>query len=114
MERRAPSYTNVLQPSPDGSDEPAEKRERKEEKETKKKRDFYEKYRNPQKEKETDLIPIRDWETAFRAAIGIRSRVPCQGRDEDDVDLGPDNDGCRDGVPRGRNELRLTQQLSAE
>ncbi|KAG5841071.1 hypothetical protein ANANG_G00195690 [Anguilla anguilla] len=48
------------QPSPEGPDEPAEKRERKEEKETKKKRDFYEKYRNPQKEKETELIPIRE------------------------------------------------------
>ncbi|XP_048839037.1 cotranscriptional regulator FAM172A homolog isoform X3 [Brienomyrus brachyistius] len=47
------------QVSPDSSDEPAEKRERKEEKEGKKKRDFYEKYRNPQKEKETEQIPIR-------------------------------------------------------
>uniref|UniRef100_A0A4W4FY32 Arb2 domain-containing protein n=1 Tax=Electrophorus electricus TaxID=8005 RepID=A0A4W4FY32_ELEEL len=45
--------------APDGSDEPAEKRERKEERESKRRTDFYEKYRNPQKEKETDRIPIR-------------------------------------------------------
>ncbi|XP_012815245.1 cotranscriptional regulator FAM172A homolog isoform X3 [Xenopus tropicalis] len=49
------------QPSPDSSDEPAEKRERRERnpKETKKRRDFYEKYRNPQKEKETLQVYIR-------------------------------------------------------
>lgn len=47
-------------PSPtEPSDEPAEKRERKDEKEGKKKREFYEKYRNPQKETETERIPIR-------------------------------------------------------
>lgn len=47
-------------PSPtDPSDEPAEKRERKDDKEGKKKREFYEKYRNPQKETETERIPIR-------------------------------------------------------
>ncbi|XP_074138197.1 cotranscriptional regulator ARB2A isoform X3 [Sminthopsis crassicaudata] len=42
----------------DGSDEPAEKRERKDKtfKEAKKRRDFYEKYRNPQKEKE--MVPL--------------------------------------------------------
>ncbi|OPJ71552.1 protein FAM172A isoform C [Patagioenas fasciata monilis] len=51
-----------VQPSSDSSDEPAEKRERKEkiQKETKKRRDFYEKYRNPQKEKETTQMYIRD------------------------------------------------------
>ncbi|XP_075267776.1 cotranscriptional regulator ARB2A isoform X5 [Opisthocomus hoazin] len=51
-----------VQLSSDSSDEPAEKRERKEkiQKETKKRRDFYEKYRNPQKEKETMQIYIRD------------------------------------------------------
>lgn len=43
----------------DVSDEPAEKRERKEEQEGKKKKEFYEKYRNPQKEAETERIPIR-------------------------------------------------------
>ncbi|XP_058843405.1 cotranscriptional regulator FAM172A isoform X3 [Acipenser ruthenus] len=48
------------EPSPDSSDEPAEKRERKDEKETKKRRDFYEKYRNPQQERETEQIPIRE------------------------------------------------------
>ncbi|XP_051849639.1 cotranscriptional regulator FAM172A isoform X2 [Antechinus flavipes] len=44
--------------SSDGSDEPAEKRERKDKifKEAKKRRDFYEKYRNPQKEKE--MVPL--------------------------------------------------------
>uniref|UniRef100_A0A8D0L5P2 ARB2 cotranscriptional regulator A n=1 Tax=Sphenodon punctatus TaxID=8508 RepID=A0A8D0L5P2_SPHPU len=51
-----------VQPSSDSSDEPAEKRERKDkiQKETKKRRDFYEKYRNPQKEKETVQLYIRD------------------------------------------------------
>ncbi|XP_064882563.1 cotranscriptional regulator ARB2A homolog isoform X1 [Oncorhynchus nerka] len=47
-------------PSPEASDEPAEKRERKDDRESKKKRDFYEKYRNPQKESETEQIPIRE------------------------------------------------------
>ncbi|XP_051849667.1 cotranscriptional regulator FAM172A isoform X6 [Antechinus flavipes] len=48
--------------SSDGSDEPAEKRERKDKifKEAKKRRDFYEKYRNPQKEKEMVPLYIRD------------------------------------------------------
>lgn len=50
-----------IQPSPDSSDEPAEKKERKDKipKDTKKRRDFYEKYRNPQKEKETMQVYIR-------------------------------------------------------
>ncbi|XP_048707039.1 cotranscriptional regulator ARB2A isoform X6 [Caretta caretta] len=50
-----------VQLSSDSSDEPAEKRERKDkiQKETKKRRDFYEKYRNPQKEKETLQLYIR-------------------------------------------------------
>ncbi|XP_064355923.1 cotranscriptional regulator ARB2A homolog isoform X3 [Dromaius novaehollandiae] len=50
-----------VQLSSDSSDEPAEKRERKDkiQKETKKRRDFYEKYRNPQKEKETVQMYIR-------------------------------------------------------
>ncbi|XP_073443749.1 cotranscriptional regulator ARB2A isoform X4 [Dendrobates tinctorius] len=50
------------QQSPDSSDEPAEKRERKERilKDNKKRRDFYEKYRNPQKEKETMQLYIRE------------------------------------------------------
>ncbi|XP_071260191.1 cotranscriptional regulator ARB2A homolog [Salvelinus alpinus] len=47
-------------PSPEVSGEPAEKRERKDDREGKKKRDFYEKYRNPQKEGETEQIPIRE------------------------------------------------------
>ncbi|MEJ1275516.1 family with sequence similarity 172 member A [Cricetulus griseus] len=47
--------------SADGTDEPAEKRERREKvsKETKKRRDFFEKYRNPQKEKEMMQLFIR-------------------------------------------------------
>ncbi|XP_051786145.1 cotranscriptional regulator FAM172A homolog [Erpetoichthys calabaricus] len=49
-----------VQLTSDSLDEPAEKRERKDEKEPKKRRDFYEKYRNPQKEKETEQISIRD------------------------------------------------------
>ncbi|XP_040584966.1 cotranscriptional regulator FAM172A isoform X2 [Mesocricetus auratus] len=50
------------QSSADGTDEPAEKRERKDRvsKETKKRRDFYEKYRNPQKEKEMMQLFIRE------------------------------------------------------
>ncbi|XP_056144875.1 LOW QUALITY PROTEIN: cotranscriptional regulator FAM172A homolog [Lampris incognitus] len=48
-------------PSPaEPEDEPAEKRERKDDKESKKRREFYEKYRNPQKERETKQIPIRE------------------------------------------------------
>ncbi|XP_057646077.1 cotranscriptional regulator FAM172A isoform X2 [Chionomys nivalis] len=48
--------------SSDGTEEPAEKRERKDKvsKETKKRRDFYEKYRNPQKEKEMMQLFIRE------------------------------------------------------
>lgn len=45
-------------PSPDTSDEPTKKRERKEERDGKK-GDFYEKYHSPQKERETEHIPIR-------------------------------------------------------
>ncbi|XP_030103252.1 cotranscriptional regulator ARB2A isoform X7 [Mus musculus] len=47
--------------SSDGTDEPAGKRERRDKvsKETKKRRDFYEKYRNPQKEKEMMQLFIR-------------------------------------------------------
>lgn len=49
------------QSSSDGTDEPAGKRERKDKvsKETRKRRDFYEKYRNPQKEKEMMQLFIR-------------------------------------------------------
>ncbi|KAF7687306.1 cotranscriptional regulator FAM172A homolog [Silurus meridionalis] len=50
----------VGDPSADAWDEPAEKRERKEECEGKKKKDGYEKYRNPQKERETKRFPIRE------------------------------------------------------
>ncbi|XP_066237936.1 cotranscriptional regulator ARB2A isoform X4 [Saccopteryx leptura] len=51
-----------VQLSSDSSDEPAEKRERKDKvsKETKKRRDFYEKYRNPQREKEMMQLYIRE------------------------------------------------------
>ncbi|XP_066511221.1 cotranscriptional regulator ARB2A homolog isoform X2 [Hoplias malabaricus] len=44
----------------DSLDEPAEKRERRDEREGKKKKDFYEKYRNPQKEIDREHIPIRE------------------------------------------------------
>ncbi|KAM4708146.1 cotranscriptional regulator ARB2A [Discoglossus pictus] len=56
------SKPQAQQPSPDSSDEPAEKRERRDRiyRDTKKRRDFYEKYRNPQKEKETVQLFIRD------------------------------------------------------
>ncbi|XP_073090072.1 cotranscriptional regulator ARB2A isoform X4 [Manis javanica] len=51
-----------VQSSSDSSEEPAEKRERKDKvsKEIKKRRDFYEKYRNPQREKETMQLYIRE------------------------------------------------------
>lgn len=51
-----------VQSSSDSTDEPAEKRERKDKvsKETKKRRDFYEKYRNPQREKEMMQLRIRE------------------------------------------------------
>ncbi|KAB1281370.1 Cotranscriptional regulator FAM172A [Camelus dromedarius] len=50
-----------VQSSSESADEPAEKRERKDKvsKETKKRRDFYEKYRNPQREKEMMQLYIR-------------------------------------------------------
>ncbi|XP_076408121.1 cotranscriptional regulator ARB2A isoform X6 [Peromyscus maniculatus bairdii] len=61
------NYIEVEKPkmhkwSSDGTDEPAEKRERRDKvsKETKKRRDFYEKYRNPQKEKEMMQLFIRE------------------------------------------------------
>ncbi|KAM9822503.1 cotranscriptional regulator ARB2A homolog isoform 2-T3 [Syngnathus typhle] len=41
------------------SGEPVGKKERKDDQEGKKRREFYEKYRNPQKETETDRIPVR-------------------------------------------------------
>uniref|UniRef100_W5M0J2 ARB2 cotranscriptional regulator A n=1 Tax=Lepisosteus oculatus TaxID=7918 RepID=W5M0J2_LEPOC len=59
------------QPSPDSSDEPAEKRERKDERESRRRRDFYEKYRNPQKERETEQIPIRDNSSPEEHAIYV-------------------------------------------
>ncbi|XP_055367217.1 cotranscriptional regulator FAM172A homolog isoform X1 [Betta splendens] len=58
VEKRALS-TPTTSPN-EASDEPAEKRERKDDKEGKKKREFYEKYRNPQKETETERIPVRE------------------------------------------------------
>ncbi|XP_047238448.1 cotranscriptional regulator FAM172A homolog isoform X4 [Girardinichthys multiradiatus] len=58
VEKSAKASPNDFSAEP--SDEPAEKRERKDEQESKKKREFYEKYRNPQKETETERIPIRE------------------------------------------------------
>ncbi|XP_012926555.1 protein FAM172A isoform X2 [Heterocephalus glaber] len=51
-----------VQSTSDSADEPAEKKERKDKvsKETKKRRDFYEKYRNPQREKEMMQLYIRE------------------------------------------------------
>lgn len=49
--------------SSDGPEEPAEKRERKEDRDStsgRKKKDFYEKYRNPQRERVTEHSPIRE------------------------------------------------------
>ncbi|XP_072372387.1 cotranscriptional regulator ARB2A homolog isoform X4 [Scyliorhinus torazame] len=61
------------QPPPNDTDEPAEKKEKKDDcqKETNKRRDFYEKYRNPQKEKETKHIPIRDNSTPEEHTIYV-------------------------------------------
>ncbi|TRY59524.1 hypothetical protein DNTS_012222 [Danionella cerebrum] len=58
--------------SPDASDEPAEKRERKDENENKKRKDFYEKYRNPQKEREMEHIPIRAAEAPLLPSLTPR------------------------------------------
>lgn len=59
QEVELPTRPPPLPPPGEPPDEPAEKRERKDDKESKKKREFYEKYRNPQKETETDRIPVR-------------------------------------------------------
>lgn len=59
LEVEKPAKSSPQPSPPEPSDEPAEKRERKDDKEGKKKREFYEKYRNPQKETETERIPIR-------------------------------------------------------
>ncbi|XP_037632585.1 cotranscriptional regulator FAM172A homolog isoform X2 [Sebastes umbrosus] len=59
LEVEKPAMFSPLPSPTEPSDEPAEKRERKDDKEGKKKREFYEKYRNPQKETETERIPIR-------------------------------------------------------
>lgn len=57
VEKPAKSFPK---PSPtEPLDEPAEKRERRDEKGGKRRRDVYEKYRNPQKETETERIPVR-------------------------------------------------------
>ncbi|XP_013867969.1 cotranscriptional regulator ARB2A homolog isoform X1 [Austrofundulus limnaeus] len=60
LEVEKPTKSSPSHSPAEVSDEPAEKRERKEEQEGKKKKEFYEKYRNPQKEAETERIPIRD------------------------------------------------------
>lgn len=82
------NYIEVEKPKPhkqsssDGTEEPAEKRERKDKvsKETKKRRDFYEKYRNPQKEKEMMqlFIRVRKFTASLRcsfAFLTISSRI---------------------------------------
>lgn len=57
VEKPAKSFPK---PSPiEPLDEPAEKRERRDEKEGKRRREVYEKYRNPQKETDTERIPVR-------------------------------------------------------
>ncbi|XP_056273894.1 cotranscriptional regulator FAM172A homolog isoform X2 [Pseudoliparis swirei] len=60
LELEKPAVFSPLPSPTEPSDEPAEKKERKEDKEGKKKREFYEKYRNPQKETETERIPVRE------------------------------------------------------
>lgn len=57
VEKPAKSFPK---PSPtEPLDEPAEKRERRDEREGQRRREVYEKYRNPQKETETERIPVR-------------------------------------------------------
>ncbi|KAL6085128.1 hypothetical protein STEG23_016011 [Scotinomys teguina] len=67
------------QSSSDGTDEPSEKRERRDKvsKETKKRRDFYEKYRNPQKEKEMVQLFIRD---EFLKSMPVQKQTPAGQR----------------------------------
>ncbi|XP_028269186.1 cotranscriptional regulator ARB2A homolog isoform X2 [Parambassis ranga] len=60
LEVEKPAKSSPLYSHTEPLDEPAEKKERKDDKDGKKKREFYEKYRNPQKEAETDRIPIRE------------------------------------------------------
>ncbi|XP_051923417.1 cotranscriptional regulator FAM172A homolog isoform X2 [Hippocampus zosterae] len=60
LEVEKSSKSSTQPPTTEPSDEPAEKKERKDDKEGKKRREFYEKYRNPQKETETERIPIRE------------------------------------------------------
>ncbi|KAM8886413.1 cotranscriptional regulator ARB2A homolog isoform 3-T3 [Spinachia spinachia] len=60
LEVEKPAMFSPLPSPTEPPDEPAEKRERKDDKEGKKKREFYEKYRNPQKETETERIPVRE------------------------------------------------------
>lgn len=73
-------------PSPtETSDEPAEKRERKDDKEGKKKKEFYEKYRNPQRETETERIPIRVSPKKGTMKIWREEREEREGRQEGSV-----------------------------
>ncbi|KAJ0019301.1 hypothetical protein NQD34_006870 [Periophthalmus magnuspinnatus] len=60
LEIEKPDRSSPLGSQDELSEEPAEKKERKDDKEGSKKKEFYEKYRNPQKEAETERIPIRD------------------------------------------------------
>ncbi|KAL8203628.1 UNVERIFIED_CONTAM: hypothetical protein K2H54_058196 [Gekko kuhli] len=68
-----------VQLSSDTSDEPAEKRERKDkiQKDTKKRRDFYEKYRNPQREKETVQLYIRSSVPLYDKYLGPLEDPDC-------------------------------------
>lgn len=60
LEIEKPATSSPLGSYHEPLDEPAEKRERKDDKEGSKKKEFYEKYRNPQKEAETERISIRE------------------------------------------------------
>nr|XP_057927907.1 cotranscriptional regulator FAM172A homolog isoform X2 [Doryrhamphus excisus] len=59
LEVEKPYKSSTLPSQTEPLDEPAGKKERRDDKEGKKRREFYEKYRNPQKETETERIPIR-------------------------------------------------------
>uniref|UniRef100_A0AAV2MR22 Arb2 domain-containing protein n=1 Tax=Knipowitschia caucasica TaxID=637954 RepID=A0AAV2MR22_KNICA len=60
LEKEKPETSSPVGLADELLDEPVEKKERKDDKENSKKKEFYEKYRNPQKEAETERIPVRD------------------------------------------------------
>ncbi|XP_061528224.1 cotranscriptional regulator FAM172A homolog isoform X1 [Phycodurus eques] len=60
LEVEKPSKSSTLPSPTEPLEEPVEKKERKDDKDGKKRREFYEKYRNPQKETERERLLIRE------------------------------------------------------